>query len=34
MDGNKLKINGYTMKRCDDPREGICVYHKERLSLN
>ena len=36
-DENGLKINGYTMKRCDhpsdDPRGAICVYHKESLPL-
>ena len=36
-DENRLKTNGYTVKRCghpsDDPRGGICVYHKESLPL-
>ena len=32
-----MTVNGYTLKRCDhpidDPRGGICVYHKECLPL-
>ena len=37
VDDNRLNINGYAMKRCDhpsdNPRGGVCVYHKESLPL-